>query len=110
MACAKRFQVSRKVWWLNKSFGEFIILLFRFYNATKVKFPNTVVPDKFVPIEATKIKIEGQSKGGVTSGERYLNYDFSQHFGYNEDSVGYKEITLYPGQYLGIVDGHIGYT
>ena len=87
-----------------------IFLLLTLRNAANIKFSNTVVPDKFVPVEGTKIVVEGQSIGGGTSGERYLNYDFSQHFGHDKDSTGYKEITLDPGQYLGIVDGHIGYT
>ena len=75
------------------------------------KFPNIVVPDKFVPVEGTQVEVEGQPIGGATSGERYLNYDFSQHFGHNKEvSPGYKEVILYPGQYLGIVEGQIGYT
>ena len=56
------------------------------------------------------IEVEGKALGGSTSGKRYLYYDFSNHFGQDKDFFGYKEILLLPGQYLGIIEGEIGYT
>ena len=67
----------------------------------------SVIPDKFVPV-GKEIEIVGAPTGG--SGQRYLHYDFSQHFAQSHDDIGYKEIVLQPGQYLGIVKGRIGYT
>ena len=67
------------------------------------------MPDEFVPI-GTPIEIEGKPLLGKPSDARYLYYDFSEHFGQDKGSTGYKEIVLLPGQFLGIVDGHIGYT
>ena len=79
------------------------------YYLTVYNFFSIVVPDKFEPFGAP-IKIEGEAIGGSTTDKRYLYYDFSKHFGEDKNSVAYKEIVLYPGQYLGMVEGHVGYT
>ena len=67
-----------------------------------------VVPDKFTPI-GDSIEIEGMTIGGTSADARYLFFDFSEYFGKDKDSEGFKEIMLYPGQYLGIAEGYVGY-
>ena len=54
------------------------------------------------------MKITGEPSA-VGAGERYLHYDFSQHFGQKTSDANYKEIILFPGQYLGVIEGKIGY-
>ena len=68
-----------------------------------------VVPDQFLPV-GSPIEVEGSSVGGVSAGMRYLSYDFTKHFGKKNDGSDYKELLLLPGQYLGVVEGRIGYT
>ena len=68
-----------------------------------------VVPDQFLPV-GSPVEVEGSSVGGMSAGMRYLSYDFAKHFGKKTDGNDYKELLLLPGQYLGIVEGHIGYT
>ena len=67
-----------------------------------------VVPDQFLPV-GSPIEVEGSSVGEMNAGMRYLSYDFTKHFGKKNDGSDYKELLLLPGQYLGIVEGDIGY-
>ena len=78
------------------------------YESSFIVF-SLVVPDQFLPV-GSPIEVEGSSVGGVSAGMRYLSYDFTKHFGKKNDGSDYKELLLLPGQYLGVVEGWIGYT
>ena len=67
-----------------------------------------VVPDNFIP-EGSPIEIEGTTIGDESDNERYLYFDFSEYFGKDKDSDGFKEVILQRGQFLGIAEGQIGY-
>ena len=66
------------------------------------------MPDNFIP-EGPPIEIEGTTIGDDSDSERYLYFDFSEYFGKEKDTDGFKEIFLYPGQFLGIAEGNVGY-
>ena len=66
------------------------------------------MPDKFIPT-GDPIEIEGITIGDDSDETRYLYFDFSEYFGNEKSSIGFKELMLYPGQFLGIAEGHVGY-
>ena len=66
------------------------------------------MPDNFIP-DGPQIEIEGTTIGDESDNERYLYFDFSEYFGREKDSDGFKEVILQRGQFLGIAEGQIGY-
>ena len=106
MECARRFQVM-----INDIHFDMYPINHIYSLACKNCFIgfSLVVPDQFLPV-GSPVEVEGSSVGGMSAGMRYLSYDFAKHFGKKTDGSDYKELLLLPGQYLGIVEGHIRYT
>ena len=100
--CAKNIQVRKSVLFLGEVYGTR-----KFIDSSHQKYI-LVVPDNFIP-DGPQIEIEGTTIGDESDYERYLYFDFSEYFGREKDSDGFKEVILQRGQFLGIAEGQIGY-